>query len=630
MKIKKYAFPIIVGLLSSLSIAFITKNDIVQFLISLISFIVILVYFYYMDYAKKVPIKEERKASNLNASSHNEVYQTIYSMIETMGFDVEHLLWLSKQSKEAFSKLVQKSKIVSDYSSTNLACIEEVKSGIHEVVSSSEVINHSIEGVEEQANTTLTMLEQNKASIATTRSLLEEMQKTSDLSIQTNINLQQSSNSINKFVEYIRNISSQTNLLALNASIEAARAGEAGRGFAVVAEEIRKLADETDKFIGEIEQIVKGLLVNIHDTQESTQNSKASIEQLHTLSNDTLSVLSDTFDALSHIKSSIGQLTNVAKNNTEITFNMEEALCSLTGTIEDTNEQTLESIDMIERHQGKTDELLSYSKTLSTICENLQYQMSTIKSDNEVVVGINPFASPSDIKRMYAPILERIFTKLGLTVRIVIVKDYDSLSEQIKKGVIDAGWFSPFAYVTARQNANVIPLVTPRVNGKTYYNGYIIAKKSSGIQSLQNLKGKAFAYVDKNSASGYLYARHILKENHMNPDTLFSKVSFAGSHDTVINGVLKGDYDAGATYNEAFEKAKRSGLNTDDLIIVAMTDNIQKDAISVSPNMNPERIELIKKGFKEFNDFHGIDTPVNGFVEANDTDYDLIRKVMNR
>ncbi|SFD09535.1 phosphate/phosphite/phosphonate ABC transporter substrate-binding protein [Clostridium uliginosum] len=626
MRIKKYLPPILLATFSSIFLVFLVESNTLKLIIFLVTFILTLIYFYYCD---TLDSNSQETTSDDSLNCQEQVYQNIHSMIETMGFDVEHLLWISKQSKEAFSHLVEKNRIISDFSTTNLACIETVESGIHEVVSSCETIDQSIMTVEVETNDTLAILEKSKYAITTTLSLLSEMKKISDVSLQTNLKLHDSSNNINKFVEYIHDISSQTNLLALNASIEAARAGEAGRGFAVVATEIRKLADETDRFAREIEQIVKDLLVNIKDTHAATENSKKTIQELDTISNDTLEVLSDSYNAMGHIKGSILNLTDVSKSNTQVAFDIEQALSNLTHTIEDTNLQTLDSIDMIERHEAKIDELLDYCGTLSKASENLQYQMSSIKADNEVIIGINPFASPADIKKMYLPILERLFKGIDLVPRLIIVKDYDALSEEIKKGTIDMGWFSPFAYVIARENANVEPLVTPRVNGKTYYNGYIIAKKSSGIKTLNDLKNKTFAYVDKNSASGYLYARHILKENNINPDKLFSNVSFAGSHDNVIDGVLNGSFDAGATYNEALEKAKLNGLNVDDLVIISMTDNIQKDAIAVSPNMSTERATLIKNAFIKFNDFQNITTPVNGFVEASDQNYNLIRKVMN-
>ena len=171
--------------------------------------------------------------------------------------------------------------------------------------------------------------------------------------------LKNDADQVKEVLDIIKDIADQTNLLALNAAIEAARAGEHGRGFAVVADEVRKLAERTQKSLMQIEISVGTIVQSINDVSDSMGQNASNLSALTEISSDVEGKINTTSEAMNF---SIEVADKSFEDTQEIVRNIEWIIEKI-NKIDEFSKQNENSVNQIDAESTKLLEVANSLKS---------------------------------------------------------------------------------------------------------------------------------------------------------------------------------------------------------------------------------------------------------------------------
>jgi phosphonate transport system substrate-binding protein len=259
-----------------------------------------------------------------------------------------------------------------------------------------------------------------------------------------------------------------------------------------------------------------------------------------------------------------------------------------------------------------------------------EFNSVTEKEKVAVYIGVISRYPPNIIFKGYQPIIDYLNQNEKFQFELKLSTSYSETVNQLINGEVAVAFFGTLLYTNAHERYGIIPILKPlNEDFKPFFKSVVFTRSNSSIASIKDLKGKRVALPSSESFSGnWLIKYELLKYNILEKD--IKEIKNFAYHQNVIYQVLNGDFDAGVVKDRVIGEYDERKIK-----IIGYSEPVPGSPIVAAKNYDTEIIntiksrllqidlkksayrELVKSWDKEF---------IYGFVEANDSDYDLIRK----
>ncbi|MFP3978723.1 phosphate/phosphite/phosphonate ABC transporter substrate-binding protein [Marinobacter sp. KMM 10035] len=241
---------------------------------------------------------------------------------------------------------------------------------------------------------------------------------------------------------------------------------------------------------------------------------------------------------------------------------------------------------------------------------------------NTLIFAYTPVEDPAIYSDIWQPFIDHLSEVTGRDVRFFAVQSNSAQVEAMRSGRLHIAGFSTGPTPFAVNLAGAVPFaLMGSETGQFGYTLQVFTHVDSDIHEMKDLKGKRVAHTSPTSNSGNQAPRALFPEMGIVPGDDY-EISFSGSHDQSMLGVVAKDYDAAPVASEVVERMAARGLyDTDDVRLVWESDRFPTTSYNYAHNLHPDLVEKIREAFYTFKfagtelgeEFEGVETfiPIN-------------------
>lgn len=184
---------------------------------------------------------------------------------------------------------------------------------------------------------------------------------------------------------------------------------------------------------------------------------------------------------------------------------------------------------------------------------------------------------------------------IGAPVVPHVAADYRALLEALVRQKVDVAWLPPVLALRAASAGRALSIALPVRNELASFYSALFGKAGTRIRRPADLKRVRAAWVDRNSASGYLVIRAALRARGVKPEQAFAEERFLGSHEAVAEAVMCGEADVGATFVHRTPTEIRAGWGDHNVHIISRVGPIPADVIAAGVHHPVARIRQVQE-----------------------------------